>query len=227
VSALLVVALCMILAVGASAPPRHETRYSFFLYPVLITLALAGVAYLARRVIAGEGRAIAAAAVASLTLFALGEDFQPWHIANIDSAAVNFRVGMSAAKADHYYPRGDTRKLTDWLGEAVTGDDIVISGVPTVPHYFPKVAYSFLDEEDDRYSAYACNRSTVERWTNLPLLSPTDALAPLVASGRRIFVVLYPDRYDRLKAHAEKAGWRIASAQPTAIARSVLIINPR
>ena len=42
----LVVLVCMLLAVGLTDPPRHETRYVFYLYPLAIILALAAIARL-------------------------------------------------------------------------------------------------------------------------------------------------------------------------------------
>jgi hypothetical protein len=83
-----------------------------------------------------------------------------------------------------------------------------------VPQYYPRANYSYLDEQDDRYTAYACRLGTVERWTNLPLLYPMAALEPLVQSGRRIFVVLYPDRQDRLIEYAQARGWKATSYLP-------------
>jgi hypothetical protein len=214
IAALLALVLVLALAIGASAPPRHETRYAFFLYPLLVMLAVVAVAQLSELWLAGPALRTNVAIAGTLLLFVVTEDFQPRHLRNIDSHAVTFRQNMSPGLAAHYYPRSDFNTLTAWLDARVTADDIVVSGVPAVPQYYPRTNYSYLDEQDDRYTAYACRLGTVERWTNLPLLYPMAALEPLVQSGRRIFVVLYPDRQDRLIEYAQARGWKATSYLP-------------
>jgi uncharacterized membrane protein YhaH (DUF805 family) len=225
ISALLVLVVCMALIIGASGPPRHETRYAFFLYPLLITLAVCAIALLAERLARTEKLAHAMTVAAALLLFAVTEDFQPRHLSRIDSAEITFRVGMSEAQATHYYPRNDARRVATWLHENLKPGDIVVSGIPNVDQYFPGANYFFLDQQDDRYTSYACNRGTIERWSSLPLLYTTDALAKQVATGRRIFLILYPGRYDRLRPVAEARHWNMQVAW-TNRGTTVMIINP-
>lgn len=215
VTALLVLVLLMALAVGASGPPRHETRYTFFLFPLLIVLALTALA-MATRFLPGRMRHSAAAtAVAALLLFAGSEDFRPSHILAIDSAESNFRERLSGWQKNHLYPRYDFRQVADWLDANVETGDVVVSGVPAIPHYYAGVDYSFLDEEDDRYFAFACRLGTVDRWSNLPLLNPTDALADVIAGGQRVVVVMFPGRAERLVEVGRQRGWPLRVEYPT------------
>lgn len=215
VPALLALIIVMALAVGVSEPPRHETRYTFFLYPLLIVLGLTALSTAFRQVPARAGRATALLVVVAMLLFGVSEDFRLRHILTIDSAEANFRERFKGWQKNHLYPRYDFHAVADWLDRNTRPEDVVISGVPTVPYYFPGTDYSFLDENDDRYSAYACQRGTVDRWSNLPLLYPTDALEEIVAGGEKVFVVAYPQQAERLADSARERGWQVEVARPT------------
>jgi hypothetical protein len=207
-SALLVMVLTLVLAIGASDAPRSETRYAFFLYPLLISVAVAVVAR-AHEFFAGSIRRFSAAAVpiVALALFFISEDFQPYHLATIDSEATNYRLGMSAIETSHYYPHNDVRSAATWLIEHVTADDVVIIGVTNVDAYYPDIDYVYLDSKDPRYIQFACRDRRTERWTNKPLVYTERALDTLVRSEARIFILLYPDRMQRLLDDAAKYDW--------------------
>jgi hypothetical protein len=227
ISVLLVLVLTLVLVIGVSGPPRHETRYAFFLYPIMLTLALVAVEFAVRKLLPHARYAATVTVVAALALFAVTEDFKPRHLATIDSPESNFRIGLGPAVASHYYPRDNIRAVADWLAGRVGADDIVVSGVPHLSQYFPGVDYFFLDAADPRYSAYACDGGATERWNNLPLLFRTDALAGIVATGARIFVVVYADRQERLLGEAEARGWPVRVVELSAPGtRSLLILNP-
>jgi hypothetical protein len=226
-SAVLVLVLTMVLAVAASDTPREETRYVFFLYPVVLTLAIAAVALASASLTSNERRASAATIIVVLLAFVATEDFQPQHLLRIDSREVNFRVGMSAARAAHYYPRRDFRGLAQWLNAEAGEEDFVITGLSTLAQYHDDIDYVFLEKGDPLYRQYACHNGTIHRWTDLPLLYTTDALIPLVASGNRLILLLYPARARKLQQEAALRGWRSQEISlPTPGAGDVLIINP-
>jgi hypothetical protein len=127
----------------------------------------------------------------------------------VDSAAVNFRTGMSAVLAAHYYPRNDMRSAGEWLAAHVAAGDVVITGIPNLDEYYDRFDYFYLDSEDRRYEAYVCRDGRTDRWTNHPLLFPEDRLKPIVGSGHRVFASVYADTERRLRALAEAQGWSI------------------
>ena len=157
----------------------------------------------------------------------LTEDFRPVHIAKIDSRAVNFRLGMSAALIDHYYPRSDYRALASWLTQNTSAADVVIIGIPSIDQYYHRASYVFLRDDDERYDAYACGTGPVDRWTNLPLLYKTESLAGLVATGRRIVLVLYPGQVRAVLADGRRRNWPEQLAWSSADNGSaVVVVNP-
>jgi hypothetical protein len=94
-----------------------------------------------------------------------------------------------------------------WLAQnARPGDDVII-GIPSIDEYY-RASFFFLQSDDERYDDYACRGGTLERWTNLPLLYGNDALAARVATGRRIFLVMYGELEQTMLAEGRRRHWR-------------------
>lgn len=226
--------LAMVLAVGATQTERIETRYTFFLYPLMIVAAATSLTMslerLARRwsspAPASATPAIIAAALA-LLFFAVTEDFQPRHLAAIDSAAINFRIGMTPIRAAHYYPRNDMRSVGEWLSAHVRPGDLVVTGIPNLDPYYNAVDYVYIDAEDDRYDAYVCRDGHTDRWTNHPLLHGDAALKSLLDGGHRVFATVYPDTEKRLLSDSTR-GFTIERVRTDAYGQAdVLLLTPR
>jgi hypothetical protein len=208
---LLIVAIVMLLAVGASGTGRQETRYTFFLYPVPLILAIAALAQALRKLSIRTGVAAGLLSGVTLACFAAGEDFRPRHLAAIDSDAISFRVGMPPALASHYYPHNDVRGAAAWLQANVDSGDRVITGIPSLAQYSDRIDFAFLIDDDPRYEAFACQAGTVDRWTNRPLLYSATALDNLLDS-HRVFLVTYPSQIPPLLDKARDHGWQTQRA---------------
>jgi hypothetical protein len=209
ISALTGLLLLMVLLVAAIPTERIETRYTFFLYPVLIVLAVAAILELVRRLPLRPFLAGGVMVAAPLLCFALTEDFQPHHLQHIDTAASNFRIGLPAGRADHYYPRNDMRGVALWLAAHVASGDVVISGIPNLDQYDSRFDYFYLDEQDNRYDAYVCPDGRTDRWTKHPLIFKLDTLIAVVASGHPVYATVYPDVASRLERDARSLGWTV------------------
>jgi hypothetical protein len=202
--------LClMVLAVAAIPTNRIETRYTFFIYPLLIVIAVSAILDLAKHVSLRPSLSAALLIAAPLLWFAVMEDFQPGQVAHIDSEATNFRLGMSPARGDHYFPRNDMRGVAEWLAAHVQPGDVVVSGIPNLDEYYGGFQYFYLDDEDNRYDAYVCADGRTERWTNHPALFKMDALSPAVGSGRHVYATVYLDVEERLRRAAQSRGWSV------------------
>jgi hypothetical protein len=207
---LLALLILMVLAVAAIPTERIETRYMFFLYPLLIVLAVAAVLeFVDRAPLRPPALSGLLLVAAPLLCFAVTEDFQPRHLAHIDSAASNFRLGMRPARADHYYPRNDMRGVAGWLAAHVQTGDVVVSGIPNLDQYDPGFDYFYLDEQDNRYDAYVCADGRTERWTNHPVIFNLKTLEPAAVSGHRLYATVYPDVGERLQQEARALGWTV------------------
>jgi hypothetical protein len=198
---LLALFIFLLLAASASHPPRHETRYVFFLYPLAVVIALATLARTADRLCDSAQTRVLVTTLVGLLLFGLSEDFRPRHLWLIDSEAVNFRLGMSPREIGHYHPRSDTRAAARWLDAHVNRtQDLVITSFPGVDFYYQHSDFYYVNMSDPRFEGWSCERGSIQRWSNLPMLRTTEAVAEKISSGRVIWTVIETARLPELLA---------------------------
>jgi hypothetical protein len=179
----------LLLAASATHPPRQETRYVFFLYPLAVVLALTTLDRVARFALKPR-RAAIAVPLLSLGGFAMSEDFQPHHLLNIDRPAEIFRTEMNPDMQAHLEIRNDYRDLARWLQQRVTPDrDLVINGVHGLDYYYPRINYFFVDQRNPDFPDWACRHGTVERWGNFPLIDSVDSLKSKIAASRYTYLI--------------------------------------
>ncbi len=205
--ALLIVAVVMLLLVSATDAPRLETRYTFFLYPLLlvigITVLLNGIERFSWRSL---GAPLLGPAVV-LGWFALTEDYQPRHLLHVDSPEINFRRDMPSAQRSHYYGRSNIRATAEWLTNNVNSStDLVISGpgVTALNFYYPEVDFVYVDPSDQRFRAWSCARGTVERWSNLPLVYTMDVLQSQISAHPRTYIVVAAKQVEDFLANLQQ-----------------------
>ena len=86
--------------------------------------------------------------------------------------------------------RSDSRGAAAWLAaNASAPGTVVINGSPGVDYYYRKFDFAYIDQDNQRYWAYACQRGTVERWGNLPLLSNVAEVNSTIADHPRVIIV--------------------------------------
>jgi hypothetical protein len=197
--ALVIALLVLLLAASSSHPPRQETRYLFFLYPLAIVLALATIDRLVRALpVSATAGLTALVAVVALGGFAASEDFQPRHLAHIDQPVELFRRRMNPDLQAHLEIRNDYRGLALWLQQRVKPGDKVINGVHGLDYYYPRIDRFFVDESDSEIMDWSCRSGTVERWGNYPMLYTVQSLKAEVASAPTSYLIYYPNVTPRL-----------------------------
>jgi hypothetical protein len=199
----LVLLLCLVLAASASSPPRHETRYVFFLYPLAVIIGLLMLSRLATAALrplplVGAARPALLASLVGLGGFALTEDFDPHHLRYVDSEAVQMRTDMKPALAQHFIGRANARAAADWLSRHVAEGDIVIDSFQSLDFYYPQIDYFYMSSNDPRFGGWTCRGGTIERWGNTPLLYSATALQAKLQSGRRVYFVLPASEMPRM-----------------------------
>jgi hypothetical protein len=209
VTALLSLTVLLVLTVGASPTDRIETRYTFFLYPLLMFFAVHAILQMVQARSWASRLPVALTACIPLLCFAVSGDFQPRHLARVDSSAVNFRVGMPQHQSEHYYPRNDIRGVAEWLDANVQPGDVVIAGIPSLDQYYRHIDYFFLEADDPRYETYVCSDGHTERWTNLPVLYKVEALKPLIDGKHRVLANVYSAAERQLRDYAQANGWTL------------------
>jgi hypothetical protein len=212
---LLALFVILLLAAAASNPPRTETRYVFFLYPLAIVFSILTIRRTVGALLGQTPLAGVAAIVACIAAFMLSEDFRPVHLLNIDTAAINFRLGMPGRLAGHYHPRSDVRSAAQWLqAHALPGQDLVVASYPGVDFYYRNADYYFVTMSDPRFDVWSCRRGTVQRWSNLPMIYSYDTLLTKAATRRRTWIVLEGSRMADVTAKFPVGSWTLQWASP-------------
>jgi hypothetical protein len=192
--ALWVVFLCLLIAASASHPPRHETRYVFFLYPIALILALSTVAAIVETLSFARHAATAMTIALGLGAFSLTDDFKPRHLLEIDNPRTLFRLGLTPSQQSHLVVRDDTRAVAHWLRQHEAGDaDVVITAVQGLQFYDSRINFFYVARNDYNFASYACRRGAIDRWSNLPLLQSPAAVDAAITASHRTFLVTFSD----------------------------------
>jgi hypothetical protein len=188
---ILLLIVCLLAGASMSGPPRFETRYVFFLYPAAILVVVATVARaVAQTPISMPFTSLATALIVAEGLYLSG-DLQPRRLLSIDTAESNFAKATATGSYSNILRRSDPRGAAQWLAaNAGAPGTALVNGYPGVDYYFQKFDFAYIDKENQRYEAYACNRGTVERWGNLPLLSSAEELDSKTADSERVLIVV-------------------------------------
>jgi hypothetical protein len=214
--------LVLLLAASASHPPRQETRYVFFLYPVALILALTTLARVADSLIRRPAIAVAATSAFALGGFALSEDFDPHHLLYIDTPAETFRVGLAPRQQSHLVVREDYRFIAHWLQQHRSDAALLINGVHGLDHYYPGFNYFYVDVHDPNFPDWTCGRGTVERWGNYPLLYSVNALVATVTAKRSAYLVAFAYNREQILASLALLHPRVALSDG-----NIIVINLR
>lgn len=180
---LLLIVLASIFLVSIVPTLYRETRYSFFVYPLL--LALSGVAFnnTSLRPSASHFRRVASIVpVLLLLIFALSADFDIKHMMHIDGYTANFRVGYSDQKARHYYIRTDYRSAADFINTNATFSDTVVVTAVALTQYVREPDYVFMSRADPRARGQICPDGKHERWSGISLIGSVNELKRTIAA---------------------------------------------
>ncbi|HEY6454261.1 MAG TPA: glycosyltransferase family 39 protein [Steroidobacteraceae bacterium] len=210
---LLVVLLVLLLAASAANPPRQETRYVFNLYPLAILIALTTLTRIAQAFTRRPAAVATATAVVAFAGFALTEDFRPSFLRHIDSPEATFKADLNEDVQSHLIVRDDYRTLSQWLQVHAGAGTMVINGVHGLDDYYPGIRYFYVDLRDPNFADWACQRGTVERWGNYPLLDSEAALATAIRSAPRAYLVAFGYDNEKLLATLAPLHPRIAISQ--------------
>lgn len=197
---LLLLLILLMLGIGLSDPPRSETRYAAFLYPLAILIVIKSLSATIA-LVRWPASAAAAPALCVFLLFALTEDVNFSHIAQVDTPEVTFRTGMSPDMQAHIEIRDDVRGIAEWLRPRVaTERAVVVNGVHGFDYYYPNTLYFFAEEHSPNFPDWSCRRGTVDRWTNLPLVFTYEDLKAKTADFKTYLVTfaLTPTELARL-----------------------------
>ncbi|HNP59519.1 MAG TPA: glycosyltransferase family 39 protein [Nitrospirales bacterium] len=173
---LLLVLVSCVLILGVINTMYNSTRYSFFLYPLVLLLWFEGglvlKSWLDSKFFPNTnlGR-IPKCAVVFLPfgLLLCSEDFSFAHIMNVGKAEVNFRMNVPEKVSVHYYQRADVRGPADFINEGWKPGDLILNAVPSSSFYLTPENYIFYDDQSSLFWENSQDRGRKDRWGNLIL----------------------------------------------------------
>ena len=200
---LLVLASCLLI-LGVINTLYNSTRYSFFLYPLVLLLWFEGSltfkSWFASMSFE-KGRTGKVTKVAAIFvpfgLLLLSEDFSFAHLINIGKAEVNFRMNISEKLAIHYYPRVDVRGPAEYINQAWKPGDLVINAVPSSSFYLTHPNYIFYDEQSSLFRENSKNEGRKDRWGNLIVYDKGTVQRAVQGSEGTVWILTKP-RYQFL-----------------------------
>ncbi len=200
---LLVLVIC-ILILGGIYTLYNSTRYSFFLYPLILLLwfegALAFKSWLEHILPPNPLlNKISGFAVVLLPFgfLLISEDFSFAHLRNIGTAEVNFRLNVSEDVAIHYYQREDVKGPAEFINETWKPGDLILNAVPSSSFYLTHANYIFYDEQSSLFKENSQHEGTKDRWGNL-ILYDKETVQKAVQGGTGAVWIMTEPRYQLL-----------------------------
>lgn len=168
-----------------------DSRYFFFLYPLVMILILMSIEEIVNYIIEDRSKKIIGFIFSIILINFLSEDYQPNHLVNIDSEEVNFRKGLSYQLTVHYYPRFDCRTPAQIVNKEASQHDLIIINEQFMEYYLNRVDYVFRDYKGRDFMGESVLEGTRERWTNANLIYKYDSLENIIDSSKNtVWLVL-------------------------------------
>jgi hypothetical protein len=202
---LLLLVVSLLGAASLSNPPRLETRYFVFLFPVAVIFSVAMINRATQLLSWGR---LAEAVITTTVVGALmyvSSDLQPRLLLRNDSTVALADRRSQDGDRLNIVRRTDTRGAAKWLAEhAGSPESLRINGFPGVDYYFNGFEFAFIGLDNHRYWTYACRQGTVERWGNLPLLTDVAAIKAQLKDRVTAYLVIdTPSSEDLMKSLVE------------------------
>lgn len=193
---LLAVFVALLAVVAAINTPYTHSRYSLFLYPVWIILALMPLAWLYAWISETAGRRVASAgAVISLVAaLVVSDDISFAHITSVDSYESAYRLTPASARQRD---RLDYESVARFVNERVPAEATVISTERKVAFYTDKIDLTFFDSSSPEFGTTTAVGGARELWTGLPVVATTEALWRAIEEmPAPAFVIYRGNQYD-------------------------------
>lgn len=178
------IAAALVLLVMLSAlfkQPYTITRYTYFLYPLILVLASTSILYWAALLFKSPRMRSVGAMIPVVLLFAVAEDFQLGHLIRINEPEIRYRTAYNDVLAVHYYHRWDFRAAASFVNERLNPSDAVIVFEQPLPHYLHRTSGIFIRKGTDKHSLISGCGGERDLWSNAPLLDTESEVHRLMA----------------------------------------------
>ncbi|MEW6001537.1 MAG: glycosyltransferase family 39 protein, partial [Nitrospirota bacterium] len=141
------VCIFCIFIIGLIKSTYVSTRYSFFLYPLFLLLWIFCLYVLSKRVFYRSKMALYTVfSFLGILFFIVLEDFNLYHILNIDKLQMNFRTIYSPSVEVHYYRRVDYKTPAEFINKNLLPGEKVFSTIVPVAFYLKKIDVIYMNK---------------------------------------------------------------------------------
>ena len=188
---LLMTVLLLIFLISAIRTFWHSTRYSFFLFPLVILIGQIEFYRLSQSIQQGakgwfKPTLAHLIVLVPLIAFLFTEDFNYRHVTNVSSAEYNFRMNRLDRYSRHWYPRVDVAGPAEFVNKAFRRGDIVVLDHVVASRYLNVPFLNYVSQDDHiRFPYHSRMSGTREVWTGRRLVSNKDALFDMVPKDKK------------------------------------------
>ena len=188
-----------VFVIGFEPPAAYETRYCYFLYPLALCVGLLSARQveemLKRHFIRCENISRGLGITLCLFAFSMSEDFNAFHLANLNSDAIMFRTGGYEKFSNHWYPRWDFRQPAKLVNTASpeTSRIVVSCDVDTIGFYLDKEFAIYFPRDRFDYSIISREKGTRELWSGKRMISTIKEVMEFTEKAESVWLVLYPE----------------------------------
>lgn len=179
-SLLLGIGLMMLVVQSAFVTPEKSTRYTFFVYPVLLLLLCYALFVIGSLLKTRESWRLATCAGLFLAYLTISENYNLRHLLNVSSAEYNFRIPYHRFLQFHFYQRYSFTDAAEHINGEAGDSDLIISTTPVMDHYLHRMDYSFRDIDSSWFRDTSACSGTRHIWSHSPLIYTEEDLLALV-----------------------------------------------
>ena len=176
----------LIILIDALSLTYFDTRYFFFIYPLIIILSFLSLQNILSNIFYKQIQVNIILLFLLIPILFFSEDFNLRHLLKIDSREMNYRENFTLAQKIHYYPRWDTRTPAEFINKNLRNDEIVIANEQVYDYYLKRIDYFYYNYKFKRteFTSISVDRGKKERWTNANLVYDTNGLTRLLVDKK-------------------------------------------
>jgi len=175
----------------------EETRYTFFLVPVLLILVIYSSFQLTNLFIKKESIKQIILVFLILGVFVLSKDFNAYHLLNVDKAEVNYRmIYRNNLFKKHLYRRWDILTPTNFVKSHLDKDDLIMINENSHEYYLPRVDYFNFNYRHKAFPLISVEYGQKERWSNAKLIYTNKGLINFIENRTKtVWFTVYPENW--------------------------------
>lgn len=173
-----------------------ETRYTFFIVPVLVIIVLYVFYFLLSSYIVRKITVQYIFVILASFIFVISEDFKFAHLFNVDTQEVNYRINYNNYLKRHLYRRWDIKTPTDYVKMNLNKGDLIMINENSMEYYLPRVDFFNFDYKHHAFVALSVEKGKKERWSNACLIYTNEDLINFIENSETtIWFLVFPEMW--------------------------------